>query len=150
MICTTFSDSSRAHAESMLLLWNTSEFSVESKSAAPAPKYRSLTDQVKYLIGEHKQRLVFLHSSGWICSSNLQSSTADGYDRHFFLPADWLSTNNDLMIGLTRNGDVIFVKRDEVAVIKRGLENVEVGFVAPGKRPALLAGHRPSLSVPEP
>ncbi len=148
VIATTFSESSRPHSESRLLLWNTSDFRVNSKSAAPVPKYRSLASQVKNLIGEQGQRLVFLHGSGWICSANLQSSSMDEYHRHFFLPADWLSTNDDLIFGLTRNGDIIFVKRDEVAVIKRGLDNVEPSFNEPAKRPPLLAGHRPSLTVP--
>ena len=149
VISTTFSESSRPQSESKLLLWNTSDFRVDSKGAAPVPKYRSLSSHVKNLIGEHGQRLVFLHSSSWVCSANLQSPSMNDYDRHFFLPADWLSTNSDLMFGVTRNEDILFVKRDEVAVIKRGLENVELDYNGPGKRPSLLAGHRPSLTVPE-
>jgi hypothetical protein len=45
--------------------------------------------------------------------------------RHFFLPSDWLSNNNELLIEVTKQGDVIIVKRDEVAVVKRGLSNIE-------------------------
>ncbi|MCJ1401865.1 hypothetical protein MMC11_005082 [Xylographa trunciseda] len=150
LLSTTFRESLQPHSESRLLLWNTSDFCVDSASAAPVPKYRSLASQVKNLIGEHEQRLVFLHGSGWICSANLQSSNINEYTRHFFLPADWLSTNDDLMFGLTRNGDITFVKRDQVAVIKRGLDTVEPSVNGPGKRPSLLTGNRPSLTVPEP
>ena len=150
LIATTFSETSRSNSGSRLLLWNTSDFCVDVKSAAPIPKYRPLVSQVKNLIGEHADRLVFLHSSDWIHSAHLPSSSVSECDRHFFLPADWLSTNSDLMFGMARDGDIIFVKRDEVAVVKRGLENVELGYNGPAKRPSLLAGHRPSLTVPEP
>ena len=150
IICTTFSESSRPHSSSRLVLWNTSDFRPASTSAAPVPKYRSLASQVKNLVGEYRQRLVFLHGGRWICSANLQGASGDGYERHFFLPADWLSTNDELRVEVTRLGDVVFVKRDEVAVIRRGLENVEVGVAGPGKRPSLLAGHRPSLTASEP
>ena len=150
LIATIFSESSRSSSESRLLLWNTSDFCVGIKSAAPVPKYQSLVRQVKNFIGEHADRLVFLHRSSWVHSAHLPSSSFNVCDRHFFLPADWLSTNNDLMFGMARNGDIIFVKRDEVAVIKRGLEHVELGHNGPRTRPSLLAGHRSSLTVPEP
>ena len=149
VLATTFSDSSRPQSESKLLLWDSSDFSALSESAVPIPRYRSLAEQVKTLIGECGQKLVFLHSSTWVCSANLQSPSAEDFARHFFLPTDWLSTNVDLMFGVTNNGDILFVKRDEIAVIKRGLENVELGSDVPGKRPSLLGGNRPSLQVPE-
>ena len=56
------------------------------------------------------------------------------------------------MIDVTRNGEIIFMKRDEVAVIKRGLENIEEEAGSrTGKRPSLLGregGKRPSLKLP--
>jgi len=149
VVATTFSDSSRPQSEPKLLLWDSADFSALSESAVPIPRYRSLAEQVKTLIGECGQKLVFLHSSTWVCSANLQSPSAEDFARHFFLPTDWLSTNVDLMFGVTNNGDILFVKRDEIAVIKRGLENVELGSDVPGKRPSLLGGNRPSLQVPE-
>ncbi|MCJ1385693.1 hypothetical protein MMC17_008816 [Xylographa soralifera] len=147
LILTTFGETSRPHSESRLLLWNTSDFCVGSKSAAPVPKYQSLASRVQNLIGELGPRLIFLHGNSWVCSTNFQNFKTDEFDRHFILPADWLSTNVELMFGLINNGDIIFVKRDEVAVIKHGLENIELGFNGPSKRPSLLS--RQSLTVPE-
>ena len=104
------------------------------------------------IIGDDGQRLVFLRSDGLVSSAHPRSANTDQYDRHFFLPADWLSTSINLMIEVTHDGDVIFVKRDEVAVIKRGLENVEEdASIGPGKRPSLLGREsrkRPSLKLP--
>ena len=151
-IATTFSEDSGHQSRSKLLLWNAADFAIDSRSAAPIPKYHSLADQVKTLIGDDGQRLVFLRSDGWISSANPERAGTDHYDRHFFLPADWLSTNAKLMIDVTRNGEIIFVKRDEVAVIKRGLENIEEEAGSrPGKRPSLLGregGKRLSLKLP--
>lgn len=146
-IATTFGEDLRAQSKSKLLLWNAADFGIDTKIAAPIPKYHSLADQVKTLIGDDGQRLVFLRSDSWIFSADPESANADHYDRHFFLPADWLSTDIKLMIKVTHDGDIIFVKRDEVAVIKRGLDNIEEEAGSkPGKRPSLLGregGRRP-------
>ena len=150
-IATTFGEDLRPQSKSKLLLWNAADFDLDSKVAAPIPKYHSLADQVRTLIGDDGQRLVFLRSDGWIASADPRSANADHYDRHFFLPADWLSSNTKLMVEVTRNGDIIFVKRDEVAVIKRGLDNIEEeAHSKPGKRPSLLgreSGKKASLKL---
>jgi hypothetical protein len=56
----------------------------------------------------------------------------------FFHPRDWLNAIVDLMIEVISNGDIIFVKRHEVAVIKRGLETSEQGPIATGQRGSLV------------
>lgn len=126
VLAITFAESSPGHSKSKLLLFCTADFTPHSKRAASIPKYQYLADHVEFLIGAHGQRLVFLHSSGWVCSAEAET-LKDHLVRHFFIPADWLS-NSGLMIEVTRNGDIIFVKRNEVAVIKRGLENSERGL----------------------
>ncbi len=149
VIGTTFGTTSSSSSQSKLLLWATSDFNTKSISAVPIPTYRSLAEHVKTLIGEHGQRLVFLHSSGWVCSANLQSPNAEEYTRHFFLPADWLSTNIDLLFGITHNGEIVFVKRNEVAVIRRGLEADDKGQSMSSSRPSLLRRKNPTLEVPD-
>ena len=145
VIATAFNRPSRSDFQAKLLLWGTSDFYAESRSAVPVPKYRSLAEQVKTVIGEYGQRLVFLHSSNWVCSADLESPHADDYTYHFFLPADWLSTNIDLLFGITHNGEIIFVRRNEIAVIKRGLDSNEQGLNLSGTRPSLLRGRKPAL-----
>lgn len=152
-IATTFGEDLRPQSKSKLLLWNAADFRIDSRTAAPIPQYHSLADQVKTLIGDDGQRLVFLRCDGWISSADPGSANADHYDRHFFIPADWLSTSVNLMIEVTHDGNIIFVKRDEVAVIKRGLENIEEEASSkPGKKPSLLGREsrkRPSLKLPD-
>ena len=76
---------------------------------------------------------------------------SDPLFHHFFFPAEWLSTNTDLLYAVNHTGDILFVKHDEVAVIKRGLQNVEPepNEEALGKRPSLQAKkHSSNLTVP--
>lgn len=153
VIATAFSEVFRPHSESKLLLWSTSDFSPESRSAAPIPRYQALADEMKFLIGNDGQRVIFLQNSGWVCSANMliSSNAAIHFSRHFFFPRDWLTTNTDLLCAVTRNGDILFVKHDEVAIIKRGLQNVEPEPNAnevPGKRPSLQGKRSSNLMVP--
>jgi len=147
-IATAFNEPLGSHSKSKLLLWNTSDFSVGSGPATPILKCQYVADKVELLIGAYRQRLVFMLSSRWICSADPTASNADHYVRHFFIPSDWLSTNVELIIKVSRKGDIIFVKRDEVAVIKRGLETSEPGSNnVSRKRPSLLGGNR-AITVP--
>jgi hypothetical protein len=144
IISTAFSHYQHAHRGSNLLLYPTSSFQAPpspiSNTATATPAPNSLSTQVEYLIGAYARRLVFLHASGWICSTDQESFTIT---RHFFVPSDWLSSNLDLMIRVTKLGDILFVRGDEVAVIKRGLEASEAGVGARvGRRPVLRGNER--------
>lgn len=160
VLATTFSESLRPHSKSKLVLWNTSDLAPESNSAAPIPNYHHLTDHVEVLIGTtaanawQTDRLIFLHSSNWICAADSPTANSDQYVRQFFFPADWLSSNLELIIKVTTRGDLILVKRDEVAVVKRGLLMTRGGEVESEKqgarRPLFAPNTRKSsaLTVP--
>lgn len=126
-LATTFGESLRPRSKSKLFLWNTSDFAPETEAVVPVPDYHHLADQVEVLIGttdsenSETEHLIFLQNSNWVCSADSQSANKNYYVRHFFFPADWLSTNADLMVEVTQKGDIILVKRDEVVVVKRGL-----------------------------
>lgn len=134
-LATAFADTSTRNNKRQLFLWNTSDFTLDSKAATIMPNYDQLTDIVDFLITVDDQQLVFLHSDNWICTTDPQNPL--NIIRHFFLPADWLTSNDDLMIEMGPKNDILFVKRDEVAVIRRGLENVELNL-------SQLSGRRPS------
>lgn len=70
--------------------------------------------------------LVFLTTSGWICSIDIDNSTPqETFLRHFFVPFSWLSNFSDLVVRVTEKRDVIFVQRDEIAVFKQALDRME-------------------------
>jgi hypothetical protein len=159
VLATMFSESERPHSKSRLLLWATSELALESKTIAPVPAYRALSEKVEVLIGttgtgsEQTERLVFLHGSDWVCAADAQTAKSNHFMRHFFFPADWLSTNLDLIIEVTKKGDVILVKGDEVAVVRKGLltsVNLDEGvLISGGKRPFFARRvRRPSTLMP--
>jgi WD40 repeat protein len=144
-IATAFGESSNRHCKSKLLVWNASDFTPVSTSAKTIEKYHHLTDDIDFLIHADDQKLVFLHSDNWICSTDPEKPS--NVIRHFFLPADWLTSNVDLMIEMTPAENILFAKRDEVAVIKRGLRNREqsVSQSNGNRRPSPLpGGRRPS------
>ncbi|KAI4235285.1 MAG: hypothetical protein LQ349_003262 [Xanthoria aureola] len=150
IIATAFKDSLAPRAKTKLLFWNSSDFNIQARSCVPVSKYHYLSDQVQVLIGSDSQKFVFLHTSGWVCSVDAQATSPGHYIRHFFFPADWLSTDAPLIIKITKRRDIIFAKRDEVAVIKRGLEISERGFDSGGgKLSSLIGVRKPSLQVPE-
>ena len=128
VLATTFSESLAPQSESKLILWNSSDFQPNSESAAPVPNYHHLADHVEVLIGSiastnapSSDRLIFLHKSNWVCAADSATAKADMYIPHFFFPADWLSPNAESIIEVTSKGDIVLVKRDEIAIIKRGL-----------------------------
>lgn len=136
VIAIAFGESSKRHCKSKLRFWRTINFDTDSEKATVLPCYTTLAEEIDFLIGTDRQRLVFLHSDHWICSKDPE--LPDETVRHFFLPADWLTINNDLMIEVVQpSQEILFVKRDEVAVIKRGLLYDERGLSRPGLRPAV-------------
>ena len=146
MIATAFVESLSPRSKSKVLVWNTADFHPGSTKAASIPTYQPLADQVECLIGAYKDRLVFLHASGWVCSANASTFDVSGYVRHFFIPADWLSSNSELIIDVTVRGTILFAKANEVAVIKKGLD---IDSSAPmGRRPSLVPRH--SSTSPSP
>jgi len=76
-----------------------------------------------YIIGTFDSRIVFLDKQFCVCSVELISSSNRAGFRcryHFFIPTDWyeyMAPKAQIM----GNGDVLFVKAGEVAVIKHGL-----------------------------
>ncbi|EPE27488.1 WD40 repeat-like protein [Glarea lozoyensis ATCC 20868] len=129
-IAIAFSHFYQSHtSRASVYLYPTSSFETSTSFSSPLtakllPNSYTLSSQVKYLIGSYAKCLVFLHSSGWICSADQESFAIT---RHFIVPTDWLSSNLELMIRVTETGDILFVRGDEVAVIKRGLDTSEAG-----------------------
>ena len=149
IIATAFVETLSPRSKSRVLIWNTADFEPGSIRAASIPRYQPLAYQVECLVGGYKDRLVFLHSSGWICSADSSSFDLTRYVRHFFIPADWLSSNSDLLINLTAGGTILFAKGNEVAVISKGLDMNEHSSSTPmGHRPSLVLRRSPTPSSP--
>jgi hypothetical protein len=80
---------------------------------------------VHILVGTYQnKRLAFLDRKGWICSvTSLAALKPDAYDRHFFLPGDWLSSVGRLQIRIMpRDGTLIYLRGEEFISVRRGLD----------------------------
>lgn len=138
VIAINFAASLASRSKSRLVLWNLDDFTAESAAADAIPHYQPIGDQVEHILGNYGHRLVFLHQDGWLCSADSESFDPESFDRHFFFPSDWLSTTGGMMLEVFQNGTIVFVQRDEVAVVKRGMEHLEPNQSrGPGKRPSL-------------
>lgn len=141
-----FAESLAPRSKSKVVLWNLDDFAVESKSAAAILDYQPMADQIEHILGNYGHRLVFLHRDGWVCSADSQNFDPEYFDRHFFFPGDWLSTTGGLMLEILQNGNIVFVQRDEIAVVKRGMEHMESNQSrGPGRRPTL-----PGMTMSDP
>ncbi|KAI4266874.1 MAG: hypothetical protein LQ337_008625 [Flavoplaca oasis] len=70
--------------------------------------------------------LLFFTKHGWICSIDIdQPVPQETYIRHFFVPSHWLSGTEGVMARVTRKRDVLVVQRDEIAVFKNALDQME-------------------------
>lgn len=116
-----------------IFLWETARLTPDTTSVSPALQYDSLVALPKHVIGANGGKMFFLDLNGWVSSVDLSAFAGHMYLRYFFVPSDWLSTCDDLIFQVTTRGDFIFVRRDELAVIKRGLE---IGEMTPLKKGA--------------
>ncbi|RAR14369.1 WD40/YVTN repeat-like-containing domain [Stemphylium lycopersici] len=80
----------------------------------------SHSDDIKaeHIIGIHDGKLYFLDKDLWLCSLTLSAKGAN-CTHHMFIPDEWLKDNNRPLLLLTAKGELVIVKRDEIAIIKR-------------------------------
>lgn len=87
-----------------------------------------LTKHLEQIVGNvhNSSEIVFLNKNLWVCTVDIDHFGADpSYLRHFFIPHDWITKNEDMIIQVTAQKDIILPKRDNLIVFKRGLTNGE-------------------------
>ncbi|KAL2127486.1 hypothetical protein VTI74DRAFT_10640 [Chaetomium olivicolor] len=110
------------HEPTEMQAWAVNRIASGTKSIKPVAWCKGLSMKIDHFIGSFAQRLVFLHVDGWVCSIPFEAFDAENMTRYFFVPADWLSLNNHLIISVTSSGDVGSAKRSELVFIKLGLK----------------------------
>jgi hypothetical protein len=123
-----------------ILFWDFQDLEhAVSQPVAPRWEIRpsTLPCQVVHLIGAFGTRLVFYTADHWIASFELMppdspsgAIVAEGsFVRHFFLPNNWIGSMsvNDMRFKVLSEGEIVFERQGELAVIKRGLEITEDG-----------------------
>jgi len=117
-------------------LWGPNPFPAFPGTLSPATPVSIAIPSIELIIGTFASRLVFYSLDSWIASVDLIQPTQESVIRHFFLPPEWISVMHRLLMGVGRNGEILFAKGTELAVIKRGLDGTE----EPGERVDLRRG----------
>lgn len=136
-VATVYTEVDRTRSNLRLMFWDAMDFdqahTKPDDELMPHAAYQLYGDRISSLVGTlgtiigvFGTRVLFLDKDGWVCSIFLASTLPDTYNRHFFLPFDWLSTNDAIILALTAKNEMVFAKQDELAVIKRGLDTAQV------------------------
>jgi len=87
-----------------------------------------LTEHLEQIIGTipNSSEVVFLNRILWVCTVDIEKfSTDPSYTRHFFIPHEWITNNEEMIIQVTAEKDILLLKRDKLIIFKRGLRNGE-------------------------
>ncbi|KAL2016770.1 hypothetical protein VTK56DRAFT_2983 [Thermocarpiscus australiensis] len=147
-----------------IFIWNLDDFENGAETIAPQAELGidgTLPSRAEHVIGIFGAHLVFFTEDHWIASVELPSAgspggiVANSFVRHFFLPNGFLGSRalGRMISGIGWTGEIVFARRDELAVIKRGLEITEDGGTFHPRRlnnqqrGRFPVGHRVSLSA---
>ncbi|TIA76809.1 WD40 repeat-like protein, partial [Aureobasidium pullulans] len=68
--------------------------------------------------------LLFISTTGWICSVKLDDTPSAGdIQKYFFIPSIWRSGNSGMRARIMKDHSIVFVHNEEIVVVRDGLEN---------------------------
>ncbi|KAI9784880.1 MAG: hypothetical protein M1816_000575 [Peltula sp. TS41687] len=103
--------------------WRASDIQANSGSVGAIQGFEMLGPGIEHIIAVTGTTLLFLDTDLWVCSIDLKTfTTAPQAKRHFFIPSEWLSCNGDIILQLTSKDEFVFAKKNDLVVIKRGLD----------------------------
>lgn len=105
-------------------LWNLDS---EPSLSYMAPSSGFDSSDINLLLGAFGRRLVVHTTDAWIASFDLDDPSRATLVRHFFMPDIWIDSLQNPIFGIGWSGEIVFVKGEELVVIKRGLEVSESG-----------------------
>jgi hypothetical protein len=117
----------------VLQMYDFNDFSSQVQTMQSIRNFGTLSSVIDTVVGIFNDRLIFLNIDNWICSCEISPAEAT-HIRHFFIPNDWVSLVSNLMLDIARNGEIIYAKRADLLVIKRGLEMTEKGGFNPARK----------------
>ena len=70
--------------------------------------------------------VAFLSKTFWVCTVDIDKFDAENYYKwHFFIPHEWITNNEDMMIRVITQREIVLAKRDKVIIFRRGLRHGE-------------------------
>lgn len=129
--------------------WQTSDIMTSATSITPLPGFEMLGPCIRYIIAVNGNTLLFLDTDLWVCSLDLKNfAITPEAKRHFFIPADWLSMSGDIFFEFTLKNEFVFVKKNEVLIIRRGMDYSET--ISLSKAQQWLFNHANNLHLAVP
>ena len=108
--------------EPTLRLYPADDLTKTTSSINPAGSFDDIAKDIKTLIGVFKSQLLYLNLQGWVCSVNIDDISPENfYTRHFFLPLQWHSNMDSLVITVTNKGCVVLAVGTKIAIFQNGL-----------------------------
>ncbi|PGH31899.1 hypothetical protein GX50_05334 [[Emmonsia] crescens] len=80
----------------------------------------ALAKVISFVIGIWQSKIIFCNMEGWVCSVKLENLNGP-YQRHFFIPRDWINEEYNRFT-ITMKGDIVLDRKNDVAVIRGGLD----------------------------
>ncbi|KAM0127142.1 hypothetical protein ACHAP3_008912 [Botrytis cinerea] len=112
---------------SQLRCWDTSTIDRHSTTIKAFTGLESLGPFIYHIIGLSGTNLFFLATDLWVCSLNIENFwLSPDVKRHFFIPADWIHPTDEMQFYMSAKDEFIFVKKNELAIIKRGLDSPQL------------------------
>ncbi|KAK8136214.1 hypothetical protein PG984_004154 [Apiospora sp. TS-2023a] len=112
----------KVHRFTEARFWASQSISTGSLQATPSPEFSDAADQIDHIIGKYLDHLVYFARDGWIRSVSLVVPNLGNTETHFLVPTDWHGVNSKTLVQITAHGDIIFAKRSELVIIRRGIE----------------------------
>ncbi|KAL2194744.1 hypothetical protein P885DRAFT_71151 [Corynascus similis CBS 632.67] len=119
-----FSDLYLGSSTTATYLLNARDFRTGQGELAPSAAFGSITHDLMHLIGVSSLKVFFLDKRLGICSVEFVDGNQPGFRHvsHCFIPNDWCNRRGTLRIHVTGKGDILFVRNEEVAVVKHAVE----------------------------
>lgn len=89
------------------------------------PLSTALPKRCRHFLGfsEAAKSFVFLHRNSWVSSATLLSLVGNSYSQHFFVPNDYLHSNDGEVLPVkTAADDVVFCLHGELVAVRNGLK----------------------------
>ncbi|KLJ12361.1 hypothetical protein EMPG_09526 [Blastomyces silverae] len=106
----------------------------------------SLAEVISFVLGIWQSKLIFCNTEGWVCSIELERLHGP-YQRHFFIPGDWFDEEYT-RYAMTIKGDIVLDRRNEIAVIKGGLNYLDrVEFLPSSRASSMTCVESPIIAI---
>ena len=121
-ICIILAGSRHNSLAPILRIWSANSITSSKKDQVqPVSTYDQIAQDLKFVIGIHKESLVYLTHTGWVCSIRLTGSQETYYTRHFFIPFRYHNNANSLLMQVTPKGNIVMSYRRDLIVFANGL-----------------------------